>query len=159
MSDLMIKIGARYRRATASEICEHASTYMLERMQRDRVTLSSPAQSKQYLRNLAGLDHEKFGVIYMNNRHTIIRSAILFSGTIDGASVYPREVVKTALLEGAAAVILFHNHPSGVPEPSGADETITDRLKNALSLIDVRVLDHFIIAGDSIVSFAERGLI
>jgi len=89
----------------------------------------------------------------------VIEYAPLFRGTIDGASVHPREVVKEALRRSAAAVILAHNHPSGVAEPSHADELITTRIRDALALIDVRVLDHFVITGEDIVSFAERGLL
>jgi DNA repair protein RadC len=94
----------------------------------------------------------------MDNRHRMIAFEELFNGTIDGASVHPREVVKRCLHHNAAAVIFAHNHPSGVPEPSQSDERITQKLKEALHLIDVRVLDHFVV-GDAVVSFAERGLL
>jgi len=92
-------------------------------------------------------------------RHRVLRYLEMFRGTIDGASVHPREVVKVALQEQAAAVLLVHNHPSKIGEPSAADELITQRLRDALSLVDVRVLDHLIVAGSDVVSFAERGLI
>jgi len=100
-----------------------------------------------------------FAIVFLDNRHRVIEYAPLFRGTIDGASVHPREVVKEALRRSAAAVILAHNHPSGVAEPSHADELITTRIRDALALIDVRVLDHFVITGEDIVSFAERGLL
>jgi len=95
----------------------------------------------------------------LDKRHRLIEYVELFRGTIDGASVHPREVVKLALAKNAAAILLAHPHPSGVAEPSQADELITQRLKEALSLIDVRVLDHLVIAGGDVISFAERGLL
>jgi DNA repair protein RadC len=108
---------------------------------------------------LATREFETFCLIYLDNRHRLIACEDLFRGTIDGASVHPREVVKEALRHNAAAVILAHNHPSGVAEPSHADELITRRLREALQLVDIRVLDHLIVAGGETVSFAERGLI
>ena len=113
--------------------------------------------AKIFLKHQAGLDHERFGIIYLDKRHRVIKIEILFRGTIDGASVYPREVVKACLRENAAAVVLFHNHPSGVAEPSHADEAITDAISAALKLVDVRVIDHIIIAGTTAVSLAEQG--
>jgi DNA repair protein RadC len=104
-------------------------------------------------------ESELFGKLMVDNRHRLLGVAELFSGTIDGANVYPREVVKAALAANAAAVVLFHNHPSGNPEPSHADEAITLRLRDALALVDVRVLDHVIVAGDVHLSLAERGLL
>lgn len=122
-------------------------------------TITSPDASKDYVRlQLAEYEHEVFACIFLNNRHRVIHFEKLFRGTIDGASVHPREVVKAALQYNAAAVIFAHNHPSGVAEPSQADITITNRLKEALSLIDVRVLDHLVV-GEEVVSFAERGLL
>jgi len=121
--------------------------------------LCSPAQTRQYLQlQLGGCQHEVFACLFLDNRNRVIAFDKMFRGTIDGASVYPREVVKESLKHNAAAVIFAHNHPSGVAEPSYADEQITKRLKEALALVDLRVLDHFII-GDEIVSFAERGLL
>ena len=121
--------------------------------------LCSPAQTRQYLRlNLAGEQSEVFCCLFLDNRNRVIEFKRLFNGTIDGASVYPRVVVREALNQNAAAVIFAHNHPSGVAEPSNADEQITKRLKDALALIDVRVLDH-IVVGDECISFAERGLL
>ena len=123
-------------------------------------TLKSPDDTQAYLRlRLADRRAEVFGCLYLDNRHRIIELCELFHGTIDGTSVYPRVVVQQALEANAAAVILFHNHPSGVAEPSQADERITRRLKSALELIDVRVLDHFIVAAGYSVSMAARGLV
>ena len=115
---------------------------------------------KEYLRaKLAGFEHEVFAVLFMDTQHRLIEYAEMFRGTIDGASVYPRELVKEALRLNAAAVIVSHNHPSGNPEPSGADRALTQRLKEALGLVDVRVLDHVIVAGSDTTSLAERGLL
>jgi DNA repair protein RadC len=105
------------------------------------------------------LDHELFCCLFLDNRHRVLRFDELFRGTIDGTSVYPREVVKEALAVNAAAVILAHNHPSGVAEPSQADERITKRLKSALELVDIRLLDHLIIGDGKATSLASRGLL
>ncbi|MCO4320016.1 RadC family protein [Aliidiomarina quisquiliarum] len=104
-------------------------------------------------------EREKFGVILLDSQHRVISKEIVFEGTINAAPVYPREVVKLVLAQNAAALIIFHNHPSGVNEPSMADKRVTERLKEALSTIDVPLLDHFIVGADSVMSFAERGLI
>lgn len=121
--------------------------------------LSSPAHTRQYLQlQLRDRPYEVFCCLMLDNRHRVIALREMFRGTIDGANVYSREVVKQALMDNAAAVILAHNHPSGVAEPSRPDIAITGRLKQALELVDIRVLDHFIIA-DDVVSFAERGLL
>ena len=100
-----------------------------------------------------------FAVLFLDTRHRLIEYAEMFQGTIDSAEVHPREVVKAALRHNAAAVIVSHNHPSGNPEPSAADQALTQRLREALGLVDVRVLDHVIVAGNATASFAERGLI
>lgn len=122
--------------------------------------LGSPADTVAYLRlTLAEREREFFAVLFLDNRHRVIALDELFSGTIDGASVHPREVVRAALLHNAAAVILTHNHPSGVAEPSSADELITRRLREALGLVDIRVLDHIVVASQGAVSMAERGMI
>lgn len=121
--------------------------------------LRSPTDITRYLEAAIGhLHHERFCAVWFDNRHRVIRFDELFVGTIDGTSVYPREVVKTALQLNAAAVIFAHNHPSGVAEPSQADESITRRLKTALDLVSVRILDHIIVGKDS-VSLAARGLL
>jgi len=121
--------------------------------------ISSPEEMRNYLRlKISQKEYEVFCCIFLDQRHKVIDIEEMFRGTIDGASVYPREVVKAALKNNAAAVIFAHNHPSGEAEPSSADKQITTRLKDALALVDIRVLDHFII-GNDVVSFAERGLI
>ena len=121
--------------------------------------LTSPAQTRRYLHaRLRDRPHEVFGCLMLDNRNRVIAFRELFRGTIDGASVYPREVVKQALADNAAAVILAHNHPSGVCEPSQADIRITERLRNALALVDIRVLDH-VIVGDGVTCLSEQGLI
>jgi len=123
-------------------------------------TAASPQEVRDYLRlQMAHLEHEVFGILFLDTANRLIEYREMFTGTIDSASVYPREVVKAALLVNAASVIFAHNHPSGVSEPSRADKSITDRLVSALSLIDIRVLDHIIVAGDSTLSFAEQGLL
>lgn len=122
--------------------------------------LGSPADTRRFLTaQLRDRPYEVFCCLHLDNRHRLIAFEELFRGTIDGASVHPREVLRQALSHNAAAVILAHNHPSGVPEPSQADELITHRLRDALALVDIRVLDHLIIAGPESVSLAERGLL
>jgi len=123
-------------------------------------TIRSPADTEAFLQaRMRHLDHELFCCLFLDNRHRVLRFDELFRGTIDGTSVYPREVVKEALAVNAAAVILAHNHPSGVAEPSQADERITRRLKSALDLVDIRLLDHLIIGDGKATSLARRGLI
>ena len=138
---------------------KQALSVLAERHRAGRV-LGSPEQTRSFLRlKLLDRKHEVFGVLFLDNRHRVIQVAEMFQGTIDGASVHPRVVVQRALEVNAAAVVLFHNHPSGVAEPSRADEAITRRLRDALALVDVRVLDHFVVAAGESVSFAERGLL
>ncbi len=147
------------RPATEAEILDTARAMLARRVRRGRA-LGNPRHTREYLRlELAPREYEVFAILFLDNRHRVIEFLPLFRGTIDGASVHPREVVKEALSRNAAAVILAHNHPSGVADPSQADEIITHRLRDALALIDVRVLDHFVVTCDSIVSFAERGLL
>ncbi len=123
-------------------------------------TIRSPADTEEFLlARLGHLGHELFCCLYLDNRHRVLRFDELFRGTIDGTSVYPREVVKEALSVNAAAVIVAHNHPSGVAEPSDADERITRRLKAALELVDIRLLDHLVIGHGVSVSLASRGLV
>lgn len=122
--------------------------------------LSSPGAVRDYLRlRLAGLPHEVFAALFLDAQNRVLAIEELFRGTLTQASVYPREVVKRALSHNAAGVIFAHNHPSGVAEPSRADRWLTDQLKAALGLVEVRVLDHFVVAGVEAVSFAERGLL
>lgn len=125
------------------------------------ILLSSPSMVKNYLVSwLQGHDHEIFGVLFLNTQNCLLEANPMFTGTIDSCAVYCREVVKRALKLNAAAVIFTHNHPSGNPEPSAADRAITDRLKSALALVDVRVLDHIVVgSGGETTSLAERGWI
>ena len=121
-------------------------------------SIGNPTDANEFLRiRLGALAHEEFHVLWLDNRHRIIDCQKLFTGTVDGASVYPREVVRAALSVNACAAILAHNHPSGVAEPSAADRAITDELRDALRLIGVRILDH-IVVGAECVSMAGRGL-
>jgi DNA repair protein RadC len=127
---------------------------------RQRDILASPAAVRDWLRlKLAGLHHEVFCALWLDAQNRLIVFEELFRGTLTQTSVYPREVVKRALACNAAAVILAHNHPSGVAEPSTADQALTRSLKDALALVDVKVLDHFVVAGREPISFAERGLL
>ena len=147
---------AKYAQLRA--VLEMARRYLGESLQRGE-PLSSPHITRQFLsQKLRDYSHEVFAVLFLDQRHRVICFEELFRGTIDNASVYPREVVRQTLFHNAAAVIFAHNHPSGVAEPSQADKHITRRLQDALALIDVRVLDHFVV-GDQVVSFAERGLL
>ena len=131
----------------------------LEAELRARPVLSNPDKTKNYLRAwLSRFEHEVFACLFLDNRHRIISNEILFTGTIDGASVYPREVVKRCLQLNAAAIIFSHNHPSGIAEPSQADRQITLKLTQALALVDVRVLDHLVVGDKTVTSMAERGL-
>lgn len=139
-------------------VVEMSRRYLEEKMHRGNVLTDSSAVEDYLKMMLRHSPYEVFCCIFLDNRHRVIAFEELFKGTIDSASVHPREVIRRVIHHNAAAVIFSHNHPSGVAEPSQADLQITDRLKQALSLIDVRVLDHFII-GDEIVSFAQRGLL
>ncbi len=122
--------------------------------------LNSPDDTRNFLlAQLRAYPHEVFACLFLDNRHQVISFDKMFNGTIDGANVYPREVVKRALARNAAAVIFAHNHPSGVAEPSPADKNITQRLQEALKLVNIRVLDHFIIGDNTAMSFAEQGLL
>jgi len=133
---------------------------ILQRRHAPGTTLTSPSEVKDLLTlKLAGLGHEVFGVLFLTSQHSVIAFEEMFRGTLTQTSVYPREVVKRALELNAGAVILSHNHPSGLAEPSRADEFLTSALKSALALIDVRVLDHIVVSTSGCVSLAERGLI
>lgn len=133
--------------------------WLAEELRRDCI-LTSPGSVRDYLRLFfTGREYESFVVLFLDAQNRLIAADELFRGTLTQTSVYPREIVKEALRQNAAAVIFSHNHPSGVAEPSRADEALTSSLKQALALVDVRVLDHFIVAGATTLSFAERGLI
>lgn len=147
---------AKYAQLQA--VLEMARRYLFEELKRGD-SLCSPQHTREFLRSqMRDYPYEVFAVLFLDQRHRIIKFEEMFRGTIDGASVYPREVVKKSLEHNAAAVIFAHNHPSGVAEPSQSDERITRRLKDALALVDIRVLDHFVV-GEEVVSFAERGLL
>ena len=148
---------AKYAQLQA--VMEMARRHFKEIIQRGNA-LTSPEITRAFLSaQLRGYSYEVFACLFLDNQHRVIILEELFRGTIDGASVYPREVVKQALHHNAAAVIFAHNHPSGITEPSQADKQITEKLKKALELFDIRVLDHFIIGDGDPYSFAEHGLI
>lgn len=150
MSDLHPRIGA------ARELMRRA----LQEDLRHNPALASPAAVRDFLRlTFAGREHEAFLVICLDAQHRVIEVEEIFRGTLTQTSVYPREIVKYALKTNAAAVIFAHNHPSGIAQPSQADELLTRQLKEALALVDVKVLDHLIVAGNQATSFAERGLL
>lgn len=140
-------------------ILKQAQTIIENRYIRGQQLLSVQEVRDYLMLKLAPLEHEVFGCLLLDNQQRILAYQELFRGTINGVNVYPREVVKLSLHYNAAALILVHNHPSGEPEPSQADLAITKRLVSALELVDVRVLDHFIVAGTQTVSMAERGLL
>jgi DNA repair protein RadC len=149
----------RGRLAALRALPELARRYYSESLPNGE-SIRSPADTEGYLQaRMRHLDHELFCCLFLDNRHRVLSFNELFRGTIDGTSVYPREVVKEALAVNAAAVILAHNHPSGVAEPSQADERITRRLKSALELVDIRLLDHLIVGDGRTTSLASRGLI
>jgi DNA repair protein RadC len=132
----------------------------LQEQLRPGVTIGSPADSREFLlATLRDRPHEVFCCLFMDNRHRVLAFDELFRGTIDAAAVYPREVVKQALARNAAAVILAHNHPSGVAEPSQSDQLITRRIRDALGLVDIRLLDHFVVGDNCCVSLASRGML
>jgi DNA repair protein RadC len=144
---------------TDDKIIERALSILEARMQHG-CALTSPGAVRDFLRlALGSREHEVFMCIWLDAQHRVISCVEAFKGTLTQTSVYPREIVKAALKANAAAVLFAHNHPSGVAQPSQADELLTRQLKEALSLVDVKVLDHFIVAGSHALSFAERGLL
>lgn len=158
MTTLYIRDGGAYREATADDVFERAQALIAQRFRSGAPVLDAPHRTREFLKlKLGTRDHEVFSVLFLNNRHRLIEYVELFRGTLDGASVHPREVVKEALARGAAAVICCHAHPSGDSTPSAADELVTRRLKEALALLSIRLLDHLII-GDNVSSMAELGL-
>ena len=147
------------KRAEITAVMELARRSLAQRLSQ-RTVLSSPQQVKDFLRlQLAHEDQEVFAVMFLDVQNQLLQFEEMFRGTLSQTSVYPREVVKRALAVQASAVILAHNHPSGTAEPSRADEFLTQTLKQALQLIDVRVIDHLVVGGDQAISFAERGLL
>lgn len=158
-SALLVRdVAGSYRPAGDDEILKAAQCLLASRV-RGTDTLSSPQMVKDFLKlRLAGLEHEVFAVLHLDSQHRVVEYVEMFRGTVSQTSVYPREVVKGALKRNSSAVIFVHNHPSGSTEPSRADEMLTQTLKSALSLVDVRVIDQIIVAGCSTLSMAERGL-
>ena len=155
---LVRDVDGQYRPASSEEVLQQARRVLSQRVRRG-ATMSSPEAVKDYLRvQLGVLEHEVFCVLFLDAQHRIIALKQMFRGTVTQTSVYPREVVKEALAVNSAAVILAHNHPSGVAEPSRADEFLTQSLRQALALVDVRVLDHLVVAGADVTSFVELGL-
>ena len=147
------------KRAELAAVVELARRSLQQRLA-DRPAFDSPQAVRDYLQlQLAAREHEVFAVLFLDAQQRLLRFDEMFRGTLTQTSVYPREVVRRALALNAGAVILAHNHPSGVAEPSRADEFLTQSLKSALALVDVRVLDHFVVGKGQIVSFAERGLL
>ncbi len=148
-----------YQPAHPEQIINLAKQIISDKLHRgDNIEVTSPTAVMQYLQlQLAAKEQEIFSAMFLDTRHRLIEFKKMFYGTIDGATVHPREVVKAALKLNAAAVIFSHNHPSGVAEPSQSDIQITARLKSALALIDVRVLDHIVVTVDDCVSLAQRG--
>ncbi|MDA0128762.1 DNA repair protein RadC [Vibrio sp. MarTm2] len=145
-----------FKTSELNELLERAADALAAKYKREG-TFTNPTNVKEYLKlKLGAHDREVFAVMFLDNQHQLISFEELFFGTIDAASIYPREVLKAALNHNAAAVVFAHNHPSGVAEPSQADRRITQRLVDALKLVDIRVLDH-IVVGEDCVSFAEKG--
>lgn len=145
------------RPVSEEELLGFATELLSSRFTRGEV-IQSPQASRDFLTfRLAREERELFGVVFLDSQHRVLAYEVLFQGSISSSSVHPREVVKRCLVLNAAAVVLAHNHPSGEPEPSPADRAITERLVQALDLIEVRVLDHFVVGGARTVSFAERG--
>lgn len=146
----------KQQRYQENEILEHAAEILANRYVRGDA-FSNPEATKEFVRcKLGGCEREVFALLLLDNQHRLIEFKELFKGTVDAATIYPREVIKSVLGVNAAAVIMAHNHPSGDATPSQADKRITDRLKDALALVDVRVLDH-IVTGERCFSFAEKG--
>lgn len=159
IESLWLKDGGELRLANTDEVLAAARGILRRRVRRG-TPLTSPALTHSYLVQRFGqTEHEVFVLLLLDARNRLIDCLELFRGTIDGAVVHPREVVKEALRHNAATCMFAHNHPSGVAEPSQADELITRRLKDALALVDIHVIDHIIIAGGDAISFAERGLL
>lgn len=147
----------RYKVANADEIFAAARAAADQRMQRG-ATFKNPADTRAFFQaKLGGLDREVFAAAYLDARHRLIEYVELFRGTVDGAEVHPREVVRQGLRCNAAAVLVAHNHPSGTAEPSAADRAVTARLKQALALVDLRLLDHVVVGGTQTSTLAERG--
>lgn len=160
LSEIFLAATNGDRRCARIAVARELVIRMLSHEMRARDALASPAAVRSYLRlKLSGYEHEAFVVIFLDAQNRVITTEEMFRGTLTQTSVYPREVVKAALKHNAAALILCHNHPSGVAEPSIQDQSLTRTLSESLALIDVKVLDHIIVASNSALSFAERGLL
>lgn len=155
---LVRDVAGDYRQIASDQLLQAAQQVLLDRVRGSDV-LSSPQIVRDYLRvRLSGLEHEMFAVVHLDSQNRVIDYVEMFRGSVSQTSVYPREVVRECLLRNTAGLVLVHNHPSGSLQPSRADEVLTQTLKSVLQLIDVRVLDHLIVAGSDILSMAERGL-
>lgn len=147
-------------REEEDNVIQMALSILHQRVMQEKDVIAGPDAMKQYLKvRLAQVECELFGIVFIDTKHKVIAIENMFRGTLTKTSVYPREVVKDSLRHNAAAVVLYHNHPSGSPEPSEADKQLTNCLQQALKLVDVQVLDHVVIAGINCVSFAELGLL
>jgi DNA repair protein RadC len=160
MTTLYVRDGAQYREATAQDIFERAEALMAQRFRPGTPVCDSPRKTREFLRlKLGNLEYEVFSALFLTTRHRLIEYVELFRGTINGASVHPRELVKEALARNAAAVVIAHGHPSGDPTPSRADELVTQKIREALALVDIRLLDHIVASTGGCVSMAELGLL
>lgn len=159
MTSLLVQdVAGEYRPAGAQEILQAAQRLLAGQVRGTHV-LNSPAVVKDFLRTRLGtLPHELFAVVHVDSQHRVLDYVEMFRGTVTQTSVYPREVLKDVLARNSAAVLLVHNHPSGLGDPSRADEALTNTLKKALALVDVQILDHFIVTAEKITSMAEKGL-
>jgi len=160
-SALMVRdVMGDYHLASYEQIIETAQGILRDQMHHAGLPLDNPKVVKTYLQcRMARLDHEVCWVLFVDSQYRLIEDQRMFRGTLSQASVYPREIVKESLRLNAAAIILSHNHPSGCPEASAADRNLTAHLKSALALVDVRLLDHIIVAGEKTLSFAESGIL
>ena len=159
MTQLYVRSESDFREATGEEIVARAQAVISQRFRKGAQVLTAPSLTKAFLQiHLGFLDYEVFGVLHLDSRNRLIAAENLFRGTLDASMVYTREVVQSVLTHRAASVIFYHNHPSGMPDPSQADIAITQRLKQALELFDVRVLDHLVIA-ETIFSFSDAGML
>jgi len=160
LNDSVAAYGATPKGQAKLQVAKELVRRSLREALRHRACLSSPAVVRDFLRmTLEGREYEVFMVVFLDAQNRVIESEQMFRGTLTQTSVYPREVVKRSLFHNAAAVIFAHNHPSGIAEPSRADEMLTQALKQALALVEVKVLDHFIVGGGCAMSFSERGLL
>ena len=157
--DLYLLKKGKYIKATPSQVCEAASAFVFDEANKDRPTLESPKDAEKFLMMQSGLDHEQFGAVFLDTRQRVICVRILWTGTVDNTACHPRELVKACIEEGAAKLLLFHNHPSGVATPSPQDVEMTQDVKQALALFGIALVDHMVIGGEKAASMAERGLL